>query len=68
MDMQIGEQAILGWNSAKQLNCEENMGENVRLESIGHDWLVFRDTNGRAYAIDFESYSDKIAFIRTITC
>lgn len=59
--MEIGEQAMLGWNAAKALGCE-----NVRLEASGHDWLVFRDEFGRAHAIDFESCTDKSTYLREI--
>lgn len=64
--MEIGEQAMLGWNAAKALGCEGRSGENVRLEASGHDWLVFRDEFGRAHAIDFESCTDKFTYLREI--
>lgn len=62
--MLIGEQAMCGFNTAKALGDETLQGENIRLEAMGHDWLVFRDTAGRAHAVDFVSHVELVAFVR----
>ncbi len=63
---EVGEQAMLGRVTAQRLECPENAGGNITLVAEGVDWLVFRDNNGRARAIAFNSSADKVTFMRGV--
>jgi len=48
----IGKTITLGWSGAERLglNCAY---EEVRVEAVGHDWIVVRDSHGVPATADF---------------
>ena len=50
--IQIGQTIELGWNGAKYFN-EILAYSEVRVEAVGIDWIVVRDSNGRPWATGF---------------
>lgn len=50
--IQVGQTIELGWNGAKYFN-EILAYSEVRVEAVGIDWIVVRDSNGRPWATGF---------------
>ncbi len=51
--MRVGQNVLVSWNMAKELDVEVGMGESMRVEAIGDDWIVLRDKDGWSRAATF---------------
>lgn len=45
-ELRIGQVFAMGWTAGKYAAGMDVQGEEVRVECIGHDWLVVRTLNG----------------------
>lgn len=62
----IGQLITLGWNGSKYFT-EYAAYSDVRVEAIGIDWIVVRDSNGRAHAAAFPQGEGHAKMLQTLT-
>lgn len=62
----VGQCIKLGWNGAKYFN-EILAYEDVRVEAVGVDWVVVRDSNGRPWATGFLKDEGHASMLQELT-
>jgi hypothetical protein len=62
----VGQAIYLGWNGSKYFN-EHLAYSEVRVEATGADWVVIRDTDGRASAAAFPQGTGHAKMLQMLT-
>lgn len=65
--MEKGQIYKIGFNTAKRIGCEMLAYEELRVCDFGIDWILFRDMDGRAHAVDFFDKQERDEFISNLS-